>query len=402
MADALVITTDSLEPGDVGLSYDNEGANMEASGGLGTNTWTLSTGPSWLSLSETGVFSSTDDETIVGEYPVTIGVTDESNRGNGQLVERDYTLNIVICSGEDECWEGRNNACAVGIRACVNGEFGACVIDEDNVNYSVELAHCGPDCNPCDTAIANICSAGICGCGGGAACTGDLNCCGEKALGSCVNLLTDPAHCDKCGFDCAVRVLHVETPATCVGGVCGYEGDCADGWHDCDGDRSNGCEVEQGVANCGFCEDNCVTGPNAEPGTCNEETDRCDYVCEGHFADCDSAAPGCETDLTLAATCGDCPGGNVTDCTLGEVDLLCLYDSVNTEYYCGCDVGANHQGNNQDNPDGNVLCGDAQICCVVDGKGTCVEHDAEHCFDCGVVTESVCNPSVGGIYCVPA
>ncbi|MCK5806340.1 MAG: hypothetical protein KAI66_26145, partial [Lentisphaeria bacterium] len=164
----------------------------------------------------------------------------------------------------------------------------------------------------------------------------------------------------------------------------------------------NGCEVEQSDFHCASCDDNCTEGPNAEPGTCLEETDRCDYDCDDHYMDCDSAAWGCETDIRNPTTCGDCPGGDVDDCTLGEVDLLCLYDSVNAEYYCGCDVAANHHGNNQDNPDGNVLCGDTQICCVVDDKGTCVEHDAEHCFDCGVGTPSVCNPAVGGIYCIPA
>ncbi|MCK5806179.1 MAG: hypothetical protein KAI66_25330, partial [Lentisphaeria bacterium] len=381
------------------MSYEE--TMMEASGGLGTLTWTLNAGPSWLSLSETGVLSSTPADTILGDYPVTVGVTDESNRGTGQLVERDYTLSIVGCTGDGDCFISEGQACALGMRACVAGEFGECQVGMPLV-FSNEFENCGPDCDTCNDMIADRCEEGICRCGtGGAACSGDLNCCTRNEVGSCVNLNSDTEYCGECGTDCTDPALHT-LGGRCHLGLCDYD-NCVDGWHDCDGDRGNGCEVQQDLANCGFCGDNCATGPNSSSGTCSFENDRCDFTCEGHFADCDSAVPGCETDLTLAATCGDCPGGeDVTDCTLGEVDLLCLYDSVNTEYYCGCDVGANHQGNNQDNPDGNGVCGSEQICCVVDGKGTCVEHDAEHCFDCGVVLPSVCNPAEGGIYCVPA
>ncbi|MBW2704149.1 MAG: hypothetical protein JRF33_25295 [Deltaproteobacteria bacterium] len=391
LADALAITTDSLEPGNPGDSYDNDGANMEASGGLGTLTWTLSAGPSWLSLSETGVFSSTDTETVIGDYPVTVGITDESNRGNGQLVERVYTLSIVTCSGEGKCWIGNEDACAAGMRACIDGEFGECQVGMPLV-FSNEFEYCGPDCDTCNDMITDRCEEGICRCGaGGAACSGDLNCCTRTEVGTCVNLNSDTEYCGGCGINCSDPALHT-VGGTCQLGVCDY-GSCVDGWHDCDGDRGNGCEVQQGLANCGFCGDDCTAGPNAPPGTCNEETDSCDYVCEGHFADCDSAVLGCETDLTEPATCGDCPGGNVTDCTAFDPDLVCLYDSVNTEYYCGCDVGLNIQGDI--NPDSNVNCGGDQICCEIEGRGTCVEHDAEHCHACG----STCAPWLGGLLC---
>ena len=389
MAYTLLITTEALPDGLTGLSYEE--TIMEASGGLGTYVWTLSAGPEWLFLSETGEFSSADVSTVVGEYPVTVGVRDESNRGHGQFVERDYTLIIVGCTLAQPCYVPDGSACMLGMRPCVDGTYGECQ-SNNPTEYSNLFDTCGSDCSSCDDQIADRCEAGICGCGAGVAVCGEgKNCCTRGSEVACQDLMTEPTYCNDCDFNCASVVKHVEN-TECINGVCDYD-QCADGYHDCNGDRRDGCETIQSDMQCGDCEENCTLGENLDSGTCNAETDACEYICLTGFEDCDlgdaGEIQGCETDITEPSDCGACDN----NCAGSTNDMACIHDTGDV-YYCGCDMGQN--SGDADNPDANPACLGDNICCQnTEGNQKCVAHDAENCHGCG----AVCNPFEGGIYC---
>lgn len=104
------------------------------------------------------------------------------------------------------------------------------------------------------------------------------------------------------------------------GGSGGAVVSCPEGFADCDGDRSNGCEaaLETSTKSCGACGAACEAGPRAEP-LCS--AGKCIFVCDAGAGDCDGdASNGCEVDLTTdAAHCGACSRACDDTCT----DALC-------------------------------------------------------------------------------
>lgn len=114
-----------------------------------------------------------------------------------------------------------------------------------------------------------------------------------------------PANC--CGTSCPMRP-HASA-ATCTAGVCGIV--CAAGFGDCDGNPTNGCEVDlaTSVANCGACGAACRAAPTGDAAACASA--RCGLRCMRLYAaDCDGdIANGCEVDLlTNRNHCGMCGG----------------------------------------------------------------------------------------------
>ena len=85
---------------------------------------------------------------------------------------------------------------------------------------------------------------------------------------------------------------------------------CEDGWDDCNGDPTDGCEtnLNTSVEHCGVCETNCLeTTKGAFGQTCNEG--KCDYaLCLSGYGDCnDDRTDGCEVDvLSNKEHCGAC------------------------------------------------------------------------------------------------
>ena len=87
--------------------------------------------------------------------------------------------------------------------------------------------------------------------------------------GSCETPTTeDPVNCGGCLVRCNSAT---NADPACSGGMCTYA--CRPGWRDCDGEASNGCEVDirDDALNCGGCNAACpITFPFCEASNCSE------------------------------------------------------------------------------------------------------------------------------------
>ncbi len=194
------------------------------------------------------------------------------------------------CAEGQRCTRGVCAAtCGAGLTAC-----GARCVDTQT-----SVAHCGA----CDAACAagEACVAGRCA----LLCTQGLTVCGTQ----CRDLQNDPAHCGMCGLACPARA---NAASVCVAGAC--RSFCNTGFADCDGDPGNGCEVDTrgSVDHCGACGNRCAS----TTGTAACAMGRCTVTaCMTGRGNCDGdGSNGCEVDLTGSAThcgaCGTaCPGG---------------------------------------------------------------------------------------------
>lgn len=132
---------------------------------------------------------------------------------------------------------------------------------------------------------------------------------GEARCASvCVDLSTSLSHCGACGATCSAGA---NATAVCAAGRCAPV--CVTGFASCDGDMSNGCEVDvrTSATHCGRCGQTCSGAPNAT-GAC--ALGRCTIACLPGFSDCDGVASnGCETDISsdpdnCGACATNCPG----------------------------------------------------------------------------------------------
>ncbi|MBI5512254.1 MAG: hypothetical protein HY909_00710, partial [Deltaproteobacteria bacterium] len=183
-------------------------------------------------------------------------------------------------------------ACAVA--RCAAG-FADCDMDASNgceTDTRASRTHCGTCGNAC--GAGQFCAGGTC----------DVSCLVGQVVcsGTCSFTAMDGSNCGACGNRCTF----VNATATCASGVCGLD-TCVTGFGDCDRVPGNGCEVSLLTSSdhCGACGRACVT-PNAAPactmGTCGVGR------CNDGFGDCDGAASnGCERDVrTTPSHCGAC------------------------------------------------------------------------------------------------
>lgn len=88
-------------------------------------------------------------------------------------------------------------------------------------------------------------------------------------IGECRDLATDPLNCGGCGFACGLKAVNAASP-TCSFGSCGFA--CDQGRADCNGNPSDGCEVDTNTdpRNCGGCRIACdaVAGQACVGGRC--------------------------------------------------------------------------------------------------------------------------------------
>ncbi|MGM0556168.1 MAG: hypothetical protein ACQEVA_07300 [Myxococcota bacterium] len=204
--------------------------------------------------------------------------------------------------------------------------------------------------------------------GGFTGCAGDTaDCDGDPSNGCEVDLSTSPDNCGTCGNTCS----DVNGTSTCDAGSCVITCDASYG--DCDSDPLNGCEEDlSAIPNCGACGEDCSL-PNAT-STCDEQA--CSFqACDPGYADCDNdpQANGCEinTEIDLR-NCGAC--GSICDypfasetCTSGQCEFQgCDTDrhDLNNDLSDGCEYACT-KTSNSDDPDINGV--DAN-CDGIDGE----------------------------------
>jgi hypothetical protein len=248
------------------------------------------------------------------------------------------------------------------IVACIN-PYADCNLKPDDgceMDTSTSMDNCG-GCNlKCAPAHASAtCTAGTCNMG---ACDAGWTDCNKKSTDGCeINTDADVNNCGTCGTVCDPKNAYGE----CKAGTCGWT-KCKPGFADCDGDKTNGCEVDTSTdsKNCGTCTHDCAlsgTATNCSGGVCSV------LSCNAGHADCNSnLTDGCETTTTNDSNnCGSC---NVK-CAYANAAASCKLSACSFD---GCNAGFA-------NCDGSLGNG-----CEVDTTS-----DAKNCGGCG----SACNPA---------
>jgi hypothetical protein len=130
---------------------------------------------------------------------------------------------------------------------------------------------------------------------------GTADCNGEPSDGCEIDTTSDPSHCGGCDEVCGIVP---DASPSCVDSTCVPS--CFSGSGDCNGEYDDGCEVLLNtITDCGDCGIACPAGgPNAAP-VCTPNG--CAIACDAGFDDCDSGAAGCETPVDDdPSNCGSC------------------------------------------------------------------------------------------------
>ncbi|MFO0627329.1 MAG: hypothetical protein U0325_17090 [Polyangiales bacterium] len=287
---------------------------------------------------------------------------------------------------------------ACGVSCFVNNGVGACVAG------ACRVSSCTPGFADCDGNVGNGCETstqssqhcGRCGnaCPTGTFCAVDacVSLCGAGftfCADGCYTLPSDPRHCGACNNNCPSRP---NASRTCAAGACGFT--CASGFGDCDGDPNNGCETRlDGRDHCGACGRRCASPPNAT-AFCNSGT--CGFTCASGFGDCDGdPSNGCEVDLRSdPGNCGTClmrcprrPASSPM-CREGNCGYQCLPGRGDCN-------GLAQDGCETDTFNTNNRCGSCGGFCVA---GQCRGGVCTLC-DRDVVDFSNCLGLVGGLVC---
>jgi hypothetical protein len=268
-------------------------------------------------------------------------------------------------------------------------------------NTGTDLTHCGAcgtTCTQGRTCVSGACTA--------TACTAPLaNCDGAEGNGCEVSTATDTFHCGACGHACAFA----NAGASCAAGAC-VMGACAPGFGNCDGNPSNGCEVNllTNGSHCG----GCGTACNAINGASTCAQGSCQLAaCNTGYGNCDQLAfNGCEvsttSDVNHCGGCGIvCPArpSAVATCHASACGYACVAGRLDCDGVAsnGCEIDAS--ADNHHCGGCGVVCTQGRTCqsgacttavCVA-GTGDC-DHDANngceasfassaaHCGGCGI------------------
>lgn len=130
---------------------------------------------------------------------------------------------------------GPAQSCSGGRAVC---PAGLSVCGTECVNLGADNANCGACGARCDAPRS--CSGGACSCAGGR----------TFCSGACVDTASSLSHCGGCGRGCDLA----NAQETCAGGVCTLTS-CNPNWGNCDGSSANGCETNllTDAAHCGRC-----------------------------------------------------------------------------------------------------------------------------------------------------
>jgi len=198
----------------------------------------------WLPACPGGGQASTDTTADTGGSTLTAGSTETTATG-GPPTTGGPTCAPADCAAGEYCDEASG--------ACVPG----CDGPEDCAGAGVcdEAAHQCVDClADADCPTGQVCEAAVCvsGCADDQPCLGDLACCD----GHCADLESDVLHCGGC--DACPPLANAASQ--CVDGSCALAA-CDEGFADCDGDPSNGCESAAACVCTPGAELPCYSGP---------------------------------------------------------------------------------------------------------------------------------------------
>ncbi|HEY4106710.1 MAG TPA: hypothetical protein VGM44_22575, partial [Polyangiaceae bacterium] len=282
-----------------------------------------------------------------------------------------------------DCGGGACTGCSAGLRCVINRDCasgvcltGACaqascsdkVLNQDETDVDCGGSSC-PACVPGQHCkLPTDCAGGDCT---GGLCTltcldGKGNCDGDASNGCETNLKTDADHCGACETPCSLP----HATAACTGGSCTIA-TCIAPFADCDGDPTNGCEVNTSSdpLNCNACGTAC----SAINGMPSCVASACQVTCNDGFQDCDNEpANGCETNTNIDVTnCSKC--GKVCDTTMGSATCKVGVCGVST---CkaglgDCDADPTTCETNTTN-DVNNCGGCGKACVVPNGTPSCV------------------------------
>ncbi|RME28296.1 MAG: hypothetical protein D6806_03130, partial [Deltaproteobacteria bacterium] len=231
---------------------------------------------------------------VVGKNMIIVGYT-----GAGFCPDFDGDGHRDASCGGDDCDDGNKYVSPSAEELCNGLDENCDGVPDDGFDLMTDPKNCGScgfNCQP-----AQVCWNGECT----TDCPAGLENCG----GECADLRTNPLHCGSCGTEC----LYDNAEGSCSGGICTM-GDCAEGYHDIDGDDSNGCEYA------------CTpTGPE---------------VCDGVDNDCNGIADDGLDDCTAAD--GGSPDGGAPDGGSG-VDGGYL-EGEQPQGGCGCSSAAGADG----------------------------------------------------------
>ena len=209
------------------------------------------------------------------------------------------------------CVDGACEAtgCVAPYLDCV-GDDGACETFGETLT---DCGECGRACGTLPSASPE-CMGGECVVG---ECIGNFGDCNGDGSDGCEVQLNMPSNCGACGMGCAFA----GSSTSCDTGTCLIES-CSAGYADCDGSELTACDSLDSDAHCGGCGLACTVDAlmNVQDAGC--ENRACLVECAPLFGDCDGMDNGCETPLTSNSNCGGCgvsctPEHATGDCSAG-------------------------------------------------------------------------------------
>ncbi len=344
----------------------------------------------------------------------------DSNPDNGCETNLNQNVNDCgACGTVCSCPNGRTPNCLNGSCGCSACSAGTADCDGNSsngceTNTNTDVNNCGGCGAVCDSTNGTpSCSGGACS----IACNSGYADCNSSAADGCETSLTTLTDCGSCGTSCSRN----NATATCSTGACKIS-TCNSGYSNCDGNDANGCETSTNtnVNNCGGCNNVCSC-PNGTP-SCVNGACGCS-ACNAGTADCDGqVSNGCEvntnTDATNCGGCGKvCNSTNGTpSCSGGSCSISCNsgYGDCNNSALDGCETQLNTLTNcgacgtscSRTNATATCTTGSCQIASCNAGYGNCdgnnangcetnTNTSASNCGGCG----NVCNSTHGTASC---
>jgi len=251
------------------------------------------------------------------------------------------------------CGVSDSRTCSGGV--CSLASCGAGTADCDNDGTTCEqslntLTHCGTCNGRCGDGSGRLpnatamCGSGVCAVG---TCDATFADCDGSSVSGCETSLRTTTSCGACNVACS----RANATTSCASGTCATTA-CSVGFGDCDGNAANGCETNTNTAqDCGSCNTPCARAnavSNCASGTCTT------LACNNGFGDCDgNVSNGCETQLNTLTHCGACNtacdlanGGE--SCTTGSCALgTCSSGFGNCDFATtnGCETALNTAAN---------------------------------------------------------